>query len=195
MQYVMLITAWGIYFFLHSALADKNNKQYARKRLGISFQKQRIIYTIISVMGLFLLFLFNGMIGGDNLLPDTREMKLLSLFIATGGILIGKAAFRSYSLRAFLGLEQEAEAGKFHASGILAHIRHPLYTATILLVIGFFLYDSRLPSLISAGCIFIYLPFGIYFEEKKLIEEFGEKYQKYKRKVPMLIPAFKKNNN
>ncbi len=34
----------------------------------------------------------------------------------------------------------------------------------------------------------LYVRIGIYFEEKKLVKEFGDIYNKYKLQVPMLIP-------
>jgi protein-S-isoprenylcysteine O-methyltransferase Ste14 len=54
-----------------------------------------------------------------------------------------------------------------------------------------FVTDASTRSLTSAIAITIYLFVGIYFEEKKLIEVFGEKYKKYQHDVPMLIPFLK----
>jgi protein-S-isoprenylcysteine O-methyltransferase Ste14 len=51
--------------------------------------------------------------------------------------------------------------------------------------------DASTRSLTSAVAVTIYLFIGIYFEEKKLIEVFGEKYEKYQQDVPMLIPLIK----
>ncbi|MFT6214861.1 MAG: protein-S-isoprenylcysteine O-methyltransferase Ste14 [Roseivirga sp.] len=36
--------------------------------------------------------------------------------------------------------------------------------------------------------LLIYLPIGIYLEEKKLIQTYGKAYIKYKEEVPALIP-------
>jgi protein-S-isoprenylcysteine O-methyltransferase Ste14 len=36
--------------------------------------------------------------------------------------------------------------------------------------------------------IAIYLPIGIIFEEQKLVKEYGDRYKKYQKEVPMLIP-------
>ena len=35
----------------------------------------------------------------------------------------------------------------------------------------------------------IYILVGAYFEERKLLREFGEAYAEYKRTTPMLIPG------
>jgi protein-S-isoprenylcysteine O-methyltransferase Ste14 len=41
-------------------------------------------------------------------------------------------------------------------------------------------------------CLTIYILLGIYFEERKLLHEFGPKYEEYRAKTPMLIPFFPK---
>ncbi len=43
----------------------------------------------------------------------------------------------------------------------------------------------NLTTLIS---LFVYLPFGIWLEEKKLIRHFGQAYLDYRQKVPALFP-------
>jgi protein-S-isoprenylcysteine O-methyltransferase Ste14 len=35
----------------------------------------------------------------------------------------------------------------------------------------------------------IYLVVGAYYEERKLVREFGEAYTSYQQKTPMLIPG------
>jgi protein-S-isoprenylcysteine O-methyltransferase Ste14 len=35
----------------------------------------------------------------------------------------------------------------------------------------------------------IYILIGTYFEERKLLREFGEEYAKYRQNTPMLIPG------
>ncbi len=75
-------------------------------------------------------------------------------------------------------------------TGLHKWVRHPLYTGTLLLVWCIFLWNPSLANLISAACITLYTRIGIYFEEKKLVQLFGEEYIVYASKVPMLIPGF-----
>jgi protein-S-isoprenylcysteine O-methyltransferase Ste14 len=75
-------------------------------------------------------------------------------------------------------------------TGIHALVRHPLYTVTIAFVWSLFLWQPLLSNLISCICITLYTRIGIYFEEKKLIKQFGKDYQLYQVSVPMLIPKF-----
>jgi protein-S-isoprenylcysteine O-methyltransferase Ste14 len=55
-------------------------------------------------------------------------------------------------------------------------------------VLGYFLFEPTLANLASALCIFLYLPLGIYLEEKKLIQQYGDRYIQYKKEVPAILP-------
>ena len=72
--------------------------------------------------------------------------------------------------------------------GLYNYVRHPLYTATLLLIWSIFFLHPSLSNLISGLCITIYTVIGIHYEEKKLISSFGESYIQYRSETPMLIP-------
>ena len=190
MQYVWLVLAWVIYFAHHSIFSASVVRERLKK-IGLSKKAQRLIYSALSTLGLLLILLYNGVIGGEPLLREHRLLKAFALFLAAGGVFIIREAFKAYSLSSFLGFSEESSE-ELKITGILQYIRHPLYAATILIFIGFFLYDSRLASLVSLICVLAYLPLGIWLEEKKLVQMFGERYIKYSKEVPMLIPDLKK---
>ena len=73
-------------------------------------------------------------------------------------------------------------------SGLNKYVRHPLYAGTLLFVWALFFINPLLSYLISAILITIYTRIGIYFEEKKLLIEFGDAYKKFSVSTPMLIP-------
>ena len=72
--------------------------------------------------------------------------------------------------------------------GLHKFVRHPLYAGTLVFLWGLFLFNPLVSWFISAICITIYTRIGIYFEEKKLIAEFGESYKEFASSTPMLIP-------
>jgi methanethiol S-methyltransferase len=189
-KYILLIAGWAIYFALHSLLAADRTKLIFKKLLGKAFIGYRIIYNLIALVGLLLLLIINGMNSSYYLLSTNNVTRYFSLMLATIGILILKAAFKQYQLKSFLGFRND-EYETFKAEGILKHIRHPLYSATILFVIGFWLFIPTVASLVSACCVFIYLPIGITLEERKLIKKYGVDYEDYKRNVPALIPRLR----
>ncbi len=74
-------------------------------------------------------------------------------------------------------------------------IRHPLYVSYIFILAGLSLILLIHWLLIPTLCIII----GIYptakAEEERLTEQFGEEYIKYKRKVGMFFPSFRKSRS
>lgn len=185
--YWILIIGWIVYLALHSILASGTFKKWGYTLLPE--RHFRKIYIAFSVIGFMALLLYNGKLGGEPLLEVTSTTKFIAMVPSTVGVIVIRMAFKQYKLSSFLGISNESPS--FHAEGILSKVRHPIYLGTILLLIGFALFDPRVPTLISVSCMFLYLPFGIYFEEKKLIKQFGQKYLDYKKEVPAIVPRFK----
>lgn len=189
-KFIFLIFGWIVYFFLHSLLADHSVKGYLEKHVGKLFQFYRIFYSLLSIAGLLFLLFINGSIHSTQLITPSNITRYVSLMLATVGILIIKAAFKQFSFGGFLGLKND-DQDEFQSNGILNHIRHPLYLGTILIVIGFWLFSPNLSTLVSTGCVLLYLPVGIWLEERKLIMKYGDTYKEYKKKVPALFPKIK----
>lgn len=184
-KYIWLVLAWAAYFSMHSLLASEKIKSVL-KRQGFSSQVQRIVYNLLSAIGLLAVLFLNGAINSEYLYEKTKLLQIVAMFTAAAGVLIINAAFKQYKVKSFIGLQEEEAT--LNTSGILQLVRHPIYTGTILIVVGFVIYDPRIASLVSAICIFTYLPIGIYFEEQKLLKQYGDRYQKYKEEVPSVFP-------
>jgi protein-S-isoprenylcysteine O-methyltransferase Ste14 len=183
MEYLLLAAAWTVYFVVHSILASDAVKQ----RTPLGQQAYRIFYSLISILGLLLLLYFNGAISGEPLIDRTSGVRYAALILAALGVIIANAAFKNYSAAEFLGLRKERNV-KLVTTGINGWVRHPLYSATLLITAGFFLYDSRIATAVSVACIWLYLVIGIYLEEKKLVKVFGDSYREYQQNVAAVIP-------
>ena len=194
--YFVLAAMWGVYFFLHSFLISIKTKKYFKKKLKDRYRYYRLIYNIFSTITLLPVLYYNAIITSPHLIPKTEISTYLGLMVATVGLLIGKRGFRHYDTKEFLGIRQaKKENTQFNENlkrdGILGYVRHPLYLATLLMVIGFWLFSPTLANLVTVFCIIVYLIIGIQLEERKLIREFGNAYREYKKEVPMLIPFLK----
>lgn len=190
LDYIIYTGLWVAYFSLHSILAANGLKNQIIG-LGISPNVYRILYILISIIGLFGVMVFGATIRDEQIIASSGGLKFVGLMMATFGIFIVKQTFRQYNLRGFLGLSNENPEGKLETGGILSRIRHPLYSATILIVGGFVFFKPNLTSVIFLACTLLYLAVGIYLEEKKLIKLFGDRYVEYKKRVPGLIPRWK----
>lgn len=189
MNHFWLAIFWIFYFALHSILTLFSVKSYFYS-VGLTPQFYRLIYVIIATVSLIAILIFSSKIDSDFIFNPTKIVKLAGLLIAGWGIVISKAAFKSYNIKAFLGLGSLKPEDTFKTDGLLKKVRHPLYSGSILLVTGYLLFSPKLSSLITVSMMIIYLFIGIQLEEKKLIRVFGEKYIEYKKKTPMLIPRF-----
>ncbi len=189
----MLILGWIGYLGLHSVFAADGVKQYFSQNMRSAFKYYRLLYVFFSTIGLLAMLLLNASISSVYLIESSDWNRYFSLMLATFSIFIFKAAFKQYSLKGFAGFESD-EQEQFKADGILKHVRHPIYSATILMVVAFWLFIPNVTTLISVSCIFIYLTIGIPLEERKLIKKYGEAYISYKQRVPALIPWFRRSS-
>ena len=73
-------------------------------------------------------------------------------------------------------------------NGLHRLTRHPLYLGTLLFAWGFFLAWPYPQHLIANVVMTIYVMIAIGWEEKKLVQEYGNAYKEYAEKVPRLIP-------
>lgn len=170
-EYVILVGGWLLYFVLHSAMAGRTN---------------RIVYVLVSTAGLLALLFYNGSIHSLKFFVSEGPVRYVSLVLTTFGVMIIQTSFRQYNFKGFVGLGTEKPELK--TEGVLQYVRHPIQAGIILIVLGFFFFIPNLPTLISCACILIYIPIGLYFEEKKLVALFGDQYIEYKKKVPAIIP-------
>ncbi|HET7142676.1 MAG TPA: hypothetical protein VFI68_01545, partial [Anaerolineales bacterium] len=96
-------------------------------------------------------------------------------------------AFLQTDPLSFIGLRQlfeETGSGALVTRGLYRVVRHPLYAFGLLLI---WLSPSASQNSLTvyAGAT-LYTLIGAYFEEQKLIREFGEAYLSYKQNTPML---------
>ncbi|MCL5435919.1 MAG: isoprenylcysteine carboxylmethyltransferase family protein [Patescibacteria group bacterium] len=83
-----------------------------------------------------------------------------------------------------------ANVKQLATTGAYAVVRHPIYSADIVIAWGvFFAFPSLrlLVTVIWATAIFVY---WAKLEEEALVQKFGEEYQSYRSRVPMLFPDF-----
>lgn len=187
---LLLAFTWLLYGAIHSFMASNYFKNFAVKILGKYFRFYRLIYNFLAFILLIPVFVMQFSTIKETLWQVSVYQPVIGKFISVWGAILIATALQGYDLSEFSGLDfnKSQEKNEFKNDGLLKYMRHPIYFGILLLVWGMFIADASTRSLAGAIAVTIYLFVGIYFEEKKLIEIFGEKYKRYQQDVPMLIP-------
>ena len=195
MEYIILALGWILFYSSHTLLASLEIKRKLRQWLKSSYKWYRLFYSFFSAVFFLGLFVFAGTIGPDLIFTPGNGSTYLGYMFATFGTIISVKSMKGISTGRFLGWnlrDDMRHPEKLIRDGLYQYLRHPLYAGLILIFTGYFLYVPNLASLIHLMALLLYLPFGIYFEEKKLLALHGQAYADYKKTVPPLIPVFKK---
>ena len=71
-------------------------------------------------------------------------------------------------------------------------IRHPIYLSEILLYLGFLMLSISLAAVFVWVIAIVFLHYISRYEERLLLDRFGEEYEQYMREVPMWIPRLRR---
>lgn len=182
------IAVWG---FIHSLQASLTVKNYFRRTLGAGLNRgYRLVYNLFSLIGFLPILILM------RILPDHGVYTVAApwnYFMITGqafSFLLLLITFLQTDSLSFVGFRQLLEEEKspvLVTRGFYRWVRHPLYLFGLLLL--------WLTPVISANMLIVYvsltvyLLIGAYFEERKLIKEFGGSYNEYRSRTPMIIPG------
>ena len=79
-------------------------------------------------------------------------------------------------------------------SGPYKNTRNPMLFGTFLLYLAFALFINSMTSVVLVSAIIVFmLTVVVKMEEKRLLKDFGNQYEEYRRKVSMFIPWFQRN--
>jgi protein-S-isoprenylcysteine O-methyltransferase Ste14 len=189
---LVLIIYFVLYAGLHSLLAALRVKQWVQRSLGAEADRwYRLAYNVIAVITLLPLLPLLA------LLPDRTFYVVPSpwRWLMGGGQLLALVGLTTTlfqtDLWRFLGLSQllaqRPDAGEaLQVGGFYCWVRHPLYFFSLLLI---WLTPAMSVNLLTVYLLFtLYFYIGTFFEERRLLAEFGAVYEQYRRAVPRLIP-------
>ena len=78
-------------------------------------------------------------------------------------------------------------------SGPYKNTRNPMLFGTFLIYLAFALYLNSITSAVFVSVIFVFmLTVVVKMEEKRLLKDFGDQYEEYRKKVSMFIPWFQR---
>jgi protein-S-isoprenylcysteine O-methyltransferase Ste14 len=194
MNILILISAFAAWGIVHSLLASLALKDFFRKTFGDGFIRlYRLGYNIFSALSILPILWLMWILPNHTLYLIPAPWKYLMLAgqgVAAFLLLYGVLQTDTLS---FVGLRQlvepDGKPGTLVTSGLYRFVRHPLYSAGLLFL--WLTATMTLNQLIVYICATIYIFVGAYFEERKLLREFGAAYAEYKAATPMIIPGLR----
>ncbi len=91
--------------------------------------------------------------------------------------------------QSFKSDDPDAGVKEFKTPMFYSLVRHPIQTGVVIAM--FATPDMTVGRAVLAVGMLVYIGIGLYYEEKDLIDYFGDTYREYKARVPALLP-FKK---
>jgi protein-S-isoprenylcysteine O-methyltransferase Ste14 len=114
------------------------------------------------------------------------------LFACAALLLVVAALLRTWAsayLQAEVVYAAEVKTQSLVADGPYRHVRNPLYFANLLMAVGMGAMMSRTGFFVVVLTIALFCYRLIIREEAELQESQGERYERYRRAVPRLVPA------
>jgi len=192
--FLLCLAAMLVYGGIHSLLASHAIKRRAERWLGGRFaHTYRLLFNVIA--GILVLPLAALAI----LLPDTILYTIpypwftVTILTQLLTIVFLLAGLQQTGAGSFLGIAQVLRSEPADAphrlvtDGLYRWVRHPIYTATLVIIWLLPLMTANLLGL--ALGVTLYILIGVRLEERKLAAEFGQAYLDYARRTPMLIPG------
>ena len=155
---------------------------------------ERSTYVLFSNIAMIALFAFWQPIGGviwDIAAQPARSIIIAFYFIGWAVLFYATCLINHFDL---FGLRQvwmhlrgvDYERPPFRTPGLYRLVRHPIYLGWLM--IFWFTPTMTVAHLLFAVATTLYILIAIQFEERDLINDLGEDYAEYRRRVRMITP-------
>lgn len=185
---LLAVALWGA---LHSKLATPRVKNWLSRRLGPSADRgYRLFYNLVAAATLLPVLAIPARIPGPTLWQILSPWVFITTAVQVVAILVILLVLLQTGASSFLGIRQlfspQGTAARLMVSGFYRWVRHPLYTAALVLI--------WLTPVMTSSTLVLFLGFTLYivvgsrYEERQLVADFGESYQEYRLKIPAFVP-------
>lgn len=197
---LVMVVYFAFFGAVHSLLADSDAKRVARRAIGGEIEDRwyRLAYVVLALI-MVLPFFYILLSFSDRMLYVVKapwRWLMMAGQALSAVCLLG--ALHQTGISYFLGLAQisrrqgedaEGKEGTLVTDGFYYHLRNPLFLFGTIFLWLFPVMTVNLLTFNILATIYFYV--GALHEEKSLREEFGLKYEEYKRKIPMFIPRLR----
>jgi len=194
---IIIVILFALFGYIHSLVASEKVKNQFKKIFGELIAFYRILYNVFAVLSFYLIYEFSPK--PHVIIYDLQNpfdlIILIPQFLSLAGIIW---AFKYICFKEFLGLDQIKrfiekryiteldEEFTLRIEGPYRYSRHPIYFFSITFLM--FRPTMDLFYLTFFLCVVAYFYIGSYYEEKKLVRQFGKVYENYRKEVPRIFP-------
>jgi protein-S-isoprenylcysteine O-methyltransferase Ste14 len=192
---LILVGVWTtVWCFFHSWFVSHRWRNLVRRHFPRYHVFNRLVYVIFSTISLGVLMLWIRTLPTVTLFAWSGWWMWVRWLGLTEAVFLFWLGTRSYDNRFFLGMTQALDylrgnptrEAPFRSTGILAVIRHPWYTGTLILLVFCLPYTDV--NLAWRVVFLVYTLIGTELEERKLLKELGATYAAYRDGVPRFFP-------
>jgi len=184
---------------LHSLLASLRAKAIVEQWFGASNTHwYRLTYNLLAVLLLIPVLALIVFLPDQTLYRFSQPWRTLAFVGQACAALLAVYTLLRTDLSDFMGLGRALgkipnPADELVIDGAYAWVRHPLYFAGLIYL--WLSPSMTINRLAFYAALSIYIVIGAVFEERKLLIAFGQSYAIYQKRVPMLIPGFKRQSD
>ncbi|MHA1902815.1 MAG: methyltransferase family protein [Candidatus Thorarchaeota archaeon] len=189
LEYLPIVLGVALFGVQHSGISSLRVKNWIIDKWGKS--RYANVFSITSVIALAIAFLTIDI--GRWIYFFTAPELIQPLYLILGGILLvigltvtmKAASVISVSTVADMRTDRKAE---LVTDGIYSRIRHPLYLATVLLLLSLIALFPFMEVFVFSISLSAYTLVGAFIEERKLVLVYGDEYIKYRKQAGFIFP-------
>lgn len=184
----------SVWCFFHSLFVSHRWRDFLQHHFPRYHVFSRLTYVLISTMTFAVMMLWFHTLPEKTVFIWSGWWGWIRWIGLAEAVLLFWLGVRSYDNSFFLGITQALDHFRgpaerkppFRDTGILAVIRHPWYTGTLILLV--FLQDYTDVNLVWRTVFLLYVLVGTELEERKLLRDLGQEYAVYRARVPRFFP-------
>jgi protein-S-isoprenylcysteine O-methyltransferase Ste14 len=188
-EYLTVVLATTLFGLQHSGISALRVKGKLIDRWGKEGYAR--IFNITSILTLLIAFLSMNFWDWIYFITQPALIQplffLLGILSGVGGVILSTMASRVISVSTVADMRTDRKA-ELITDGIYSRIRHPLYLATVLVFSALALIYPFPVVIVFSLSMILYTMIGAYFEERKLVQHYGDDYLEYKKTAGFILP-------
>lgn len=185
---LITIASWWLFLIFWAVMARRAKRSVRKEK-----RSERLAYNVPTGLGMILIATSTPLVWGHENFLTTAVLPRGTLFAVASAVSSLAGVSLAIWSRVTLGRDWSVnvtlkEGHELVTSGPYARIRHPIYTAVILLAIGLFLLFETLGGTIGVALLVLGCWIKLRQEEGLMIGQFPEAYPAYMGRTKRLVP-------